>query len=247
MSLTVTEILGRSQEGQTRPYICRCDDGEVYIVKGRSVPRYQLTAEWICAKLCTELGLPIAQYTMATVPVEIIEADLTGAYQDLGSGPVFASHRVSAKNLMLMHLKRVPQTLRRDIVLFDWWVHNADRNLTEIGGNPNLLWSAGDPPAVVMIDHNLAFDAEFDQAEFLRLHVFSAEVPDLFSDFLLRDTYRTRLATALENWDGICDTLPEDWYFIDAEKTMPANFPFDDIKRFLDRAITDAFWQLPPT
>jgi len=120
MSLTVTEILGRSQEGQTRPYICRCDDGDVYFVKGRSTTRYQLIAEWICAELCTALELPIAHYALAAVPVEIIEADLTGAYQDLGPGPVFASRRVNAKNLMHSHIRRVPQDLRRDIILFDW-------------------------------------------------------------------------------------------------------------------------------
>lgn len=247
MSLTVTEILGRSQEGQTRPYICRCDDGDVYFVKGKSTTRYQLIAEWICAQLCSALELPIAHYALATVPVEIVEADLTGAYQDLGSGPVFASRRVNAKNLMRSHIKRVQRSLRRDIVLFDWWVRNADRNLTDIGGNSNLLWTVGEPPSLVMIDHNLAFDPDFDPTQFLHLHVFSAEVADLFSDFLLRDTYRARFATALENWDDICDTLPLAWHFIDAEMTMPTKFPFDEIKRLLERALTDAFWQLPPT
>ncbi|WP_444847011.1 HipA family kinase [Duganella caerulea] len=44
-----------------------------------------------------------------------------------------------------------------------------------------------------------------------------------------------------------CDTLPLAWHFIDAEMTMPAKFPFDEIKRLLERALTDAFWQLPPT
>jgi len=66
------------------------------------------------------LELPIAHYALAAVPVEIIEADLTGAYQDLGPGPVFASRRVNAKNLMHSHIRRVPQDLRRDIILFDW-------------------------------------------------------------------------------------------------------------------------------
>jgi hypothetical protein len=131
--------------------------------------------------------------------------------------------------------------------LFDWWVHNADRNLTDIGGNPNLLWSSGDHAALVMIDHNLAFDVDFNPEEFLRLHVFAGEVTDLFSDFLLRDTYSARFATALENWEDICDTLPEAWRFIDAEETVPVNYPFNAIKELLDRASTDAFWQLPPT
>ncbi len=98
-----------------------------------------------------------------------------------------------------------------------------------------------------MIDHNLAFDKDFNPEEFLRLHVFAGEVADLFSDFLLRDAYSARFAKALENWEDICDTLPEAWRFIDAEETVPVNYPFNAIKELLDRASTDAFWQLPPT
>lgn len=138
------------------------------------------------------------------------------------------------------------QQLRRDILLFDWWVHNADRNLTELGGNPNLLWSDAVPKTLNVIDHNLAFDADFDPAEFLRLHVFSEEVPDLFSDFILRESYRARFANALENWNDICDTLPKEWHFIDAEMTLPVQYPLDAVEHFLKRALTNEFWRLPP-
>ncbi|MYM29397.1 hypothetical protein GTP58_13790 [Duganella sp. CY15W] len=98
-----------------------------------------------------------------------------------------------------------------------------------------------------MIDHNLAFDDQFDATAFFQMHVFSEETNQLFSDFLLRDSYRDRLAQALENWTDICDTLPKEWCFIDHEKTIPVQYPFDDVKALLDRALTDAFWQLPPT
>lgn len=180
------------------------------------------------------------------MPEEIIEADLTGDYLDLGSGPVFASRRINAMNLTRTHLRQVPQSLRRDILVFDWWIHNADRTLTEIGGNPNLLWVPAQAAALVMIDHNLAFDPDFNEEEFLQLHVFADEAPDVFSDFLLRDAYLDRFAQALKNWTDICGTLPEAWGFIDLEKTVPVDFPFDAIKDLLDRALTDAFWQLPP-
>ena len=39
MTLEVVEIIGRSKQGFTKPYICRCDDGEIYFVKGRSATR----------------------------------------------------------------------------------------------------------------------------------------------------------------------------------------------------------------
>lgn len=35
MSLYFVEILERSTQGRTEPYICRCDDGEVYFIKGQ--------------------------------------------------------------------------------------------------------------------------------------------------------------------------------------------------------------------
>jgi hypothetical protein len=247
MPLTVTEILGRAQEGRTRPYICRCDDGEVYFVKGKSATRFGLISEWICARLCTALDLPIAQYGIANVPDELIAADLTGQYLELGEGPAFASCRVNATNLARGHIRSVPVPLRRDVILFDWWIHNADRTLTEMGGNPNLLWMPGSPGALKMIDHNLAFDSDFDAIDFLDLHVFAGEVRELFSDFLLRDSYAARFANALESWSDICDTLPDAWRFIDTEKTMPVEYPIEAVKTLLDRALTDSFWQLPPT
>ena len=51
MSLTIVEVLGRSSQGRTEPYVCRGDDGEVYFVKGRSATRPGLISEWLCARL----------------------------------------------------------------------------------------------------------------------------------------------------------------------------------------------------
>ncbi|EOC0028930.1 HipA family kinase, partial [Cronobacter sakazakii] len=46
--LHVIEIIRRIPDCSTEPFLCRCDDGELYVVKGMpSVPRVQLIAEWI--------------------------------------------------------------------------------------------------------------------------------------------------------------------------------------------------------
>lgn len=219
MSLTVIEILGRSQQGRTEPYICRCDDGEIYFVKGKAATRRGLIAEWLCAELGSKLGLPIAPYAIASVPDELIAADVNGVYQDLGAGPTFASSRIGTTEFSRPQLVNVARTLRRDVLLFDWWIHNGDRNLTDIGGNPNLLWRPAD--------------------------VFSSDAADLFNDLSLRDQYRIRMTGALQYWPAICDTLPEEWNFIDAEQTIPTEFPFVAVRALLDRVSTDAFWQLP--
>jgi hypothetical protein len=245
MSLTVVEVLERSKEGRTQPYICRCDDGKVYFVKGRSATRTGLAAEWISAQLASALGLPIAPYAIAEVPVELMEADLTGWLLDLGAGAVFASQRVEAVNLTTTHLDHVARTHRQDVLLFDWWIHNGDRNLTPMGGNCNLLWRPSVEDGLVLIDHNLAFDTEFSPMEFLQLHVFADEAATLFGDFVLRQHYAARIKEALKTWAETCNNLPEEWYFVDAEATIPVDLELTEIKNFLDRAVTDAFWQMP--
>ena len=55
----------------------------------------------------------------------------------------------------------VPVNLQQDVLAFDWWIRNSYRYLTEKGGNPNLFWQP-DSHGLVVIDHNLAFDAEFN-------------------------------------------------------------------------------------
>lgn len=161
MSLTIVEVLGRSSQGRTEPYVCRGDDGEVYFVKGRSATRPGLIAEWLCARLAEHFGLPLPPYSIATVPEELIEADLTGWLHDLGVGEVFASQRINAVELTEVHRELVPAAVRRDVIAFDWWVRNGDRNLTVAGGNPNLLWNPEGEGSLVVIDHNLAFDPDF--------------------------------------------------------------------------------------
>lgn len=245
MSLTIVEVLDRALEGRTKPYVCRGDDGEVYYVKGRSATRPGLIAEWLCARLASAFGLPIAPFTIATVPDELIKADLTGWLNELGAGEVFASRRVNAVDLTDAHRGKVPEKVRRDVIAFDWWVQNGDRTLTVLGGNPNLLWNPSDVGALVVIDHNLAFDPEFSAEDFVNLHVFASDIPAMFSDFLLRDAYTDRFTQAMGIWDDACATLPASWEFVDPELTIPVEFSRAQVRMLLDRSNTAAFWHLP--
>jgi hypothetical protein len=246
MALTIVEVLSRSEQGLTKPYICRGDDDEVYFVKGRSATRRGLVAEWLCACIGESFGLPIPRYAIGTVPAELIDADLTGWLRDLGPGEVFASLRVSALEFTDTHRSLAPEALRRDVLAFDWWVCNGDRNLTASGGNPNLLWNPRSGSAVV-IDHNMAFDDAFSVEDFVKLHVFADDIPLMFSDFLVRQTYVTRFQAALGAWADYCDNLPDSWRFVDAERTIPVDLSLDRTKVLLDRPFVDSvlFWQLP--
>ncbi|MBI5792994.1 MAG: hypothetical protein HZA63_16120 [Rhodocyclales bacterium] len=245
MNLTIVEVLGRSTEGRTQPYICRGDDGEVYFVKGRSANRAGLIAEWLCAQLAERFGLPLPAYAIATVPEELIEADLTGWLHDLGAGEVFASQRVNAVDLTEIHRELVSESLRRDVIAFDWWVRNGDRNLTAKGGNPNLLWNPEGDGSLVVIDHNLAFDADFSTDDFLKVHVFADDIRTMFSDFRMRAAYVERFHAALGIWTEACDNVPESWGFVDPERTIPVGFSLTETKALLDRAFSETFWQLP--
>ena len=256
MTLEVVEIIGRSEQGFTKPYICRCDDGEVYFVKGRSATRRGLINEWLCANLADAFGLPIAPFALAEVPQELMEADLTGWLKDLGAGAVFASRKVMGQELAASQVLNIPADLRRDVLVFDWWVRNNDRNLTAKGGNVNLLWQPGQlvrdddyqraaEGSVAVIDHNLALDADFSKADFCHAHVFAGDLADTFSDFLLREAFSQRLRQALDVFEGAWDNLPPAWGFVDEEQTMPSDYPKAEVQAMLNLMESPAFWNLP--
>lgn len=80
MTVQVVEVLRRSEQGMTRPFICRGDDGEIYFVKGVGAGRRSQICEWVAGKLASAFGLPIAPFRLLDVPEELIEAD--GARND---------------------------------------------------------------------------------------------------------------------------------------------------------------------
>jgi hypothetical protein len=257
MTLQVVEILGRSQQGRTQPYICRCDDGDVYFVKGRSATRHGLINEWLCAHLAAALGLPIAKFEIVEVPQELIDADLSQSLADLGAGAVFASQKVMGQEFGAAQLADVASALRRDVLVFDWWIRNGDRTLTHRGGNANLLWQPymttiepRDEQVEMMgqlsvIDHNLAFDEEFSEVDFCLTHVFAADLALTFSDFVLRQAYKDRLSLALANLDTAWNNLPPTWHFVDVEQTIASAYPKAQVWQTLRRISQDDFWNLP--
>ena len=246
MPTQIVEVIRRADQGITRPFICRADDGETYFVKGRSAGRKSLVAEWICGHLGKRLGLPIPSFDIVDIPTEIINAGaLLGLdYSDLGAGLAFGSRRCEAMELTSTTAKAVPADLQLDVLAFDWWIRNADRTLTETGGNPNLFWNP-EASSLVVIDHNQAFDADFDPASFLDLHVFSTQSAKLFNDMFRRDEYNQRFASALGNWNEIANTIPEEWFFADPEQTVPADFELESMYKTLQRCNHDDFWGTP--
>ncbi len=133
--------MGRSEQGITRPFICRGDDDNTYFVKGIGAGRLSQVCECIAGNLGVELGLPLAPFEVVHVPVELAEANPD--YRDLGAGPAFGSLKQTIMELNYAGIDLVPDELQRNMLAFDWWIHNDDRMLSESGGNPNLYLGTG--------------------------------------------------------------------------------------------------------
>jgi hypothetical protein len=241
MTVQIVEIMGRSAQGMTRPFICRGDDDHIYFVKGRGAGRRSQICEWIAGQLATRLGLPIAPFEVVEVSEELLTLASAETRTDLGVGPAFGSRKSLVVELSISHIDHVPDEIQRDVLLFDWWVRNADRVLTESGGNPNLFWSI-ESQRLVVIDHNQAFEPAFDRAQFLDLHVFSEQRTALFGDWVLQQEYNSRLSDAMTSWDEICHTLPPAWWFIDSEETIPTKFDLVATRDSLMRFENADFW-----
>lgn len=235
-ALQVTEIVRRLDQGMTRPFLVRAEDDALYVAKGRETTQRGLIAEWICAHLARALGLSIPEFVVLDVPKELIEA-LGAEGGALGEGIVFGSRQeANVQEFAVTQLKRIDADARRLLLAFDWWVENADRSLTPHGGNPNLLWRAAEGRLLV-IDHNLAFDADFDEADFLATHVFRGEADTLFGDLVCRAETSARLAAALGCFDATVASLPPAWFWVDVARTIPIQVDLNAIKvRLVSRA-----------
>ncbi|MEI9982629.1 MAG: HipA family kinase [Aliidongia sp.] len=243
----IEEVLERSKQGRTRPFRCRGDDGRIYFVKGRGAGRRSQLREWIAGHIAQQLRLPIPPFEIVTVPSALLRLDLPHLeLRDLGVGPAFGSLEMpNATDLLVGDLARVPPDLRRRVLLFDWWIRNDDRTLTELGGNPNLLWVA-QRRELVVIDHNLAFCETFDPIAFMQLHVFAAERAAMWDDLAERAFWEQECAGALSEFDRACDNAPEEWWFADDERGVPADFDRAAARAILERYTQRDFWKIDP-
>lgn len=242
-TVVIEEILDRTIQGVTEPFICRGDDGQVYFVKGRSAGRRSLVCEWVASQVATALGLPIAGYVVAEVPEQLLAYKVRSDLGDLGSGLVFASRQLPhVQELSLTTRDLVPPELARDVLVFDWWVRNEDRHLTARGGNPNLLWDVA-ADELVVIDHNQAFDRDFRPGHFLESHVFADYWNEVFGDHDLRATYVGRMETVLRLLDSMRASIPGSWWWVD--DGVPADVSWDELLGVLTRCRQPDFWNIP--
>jgi hypothetical protein len=238
MTVTIVEVIRRAEQGVTEPFICRGNDREIYYVKGHSAGRESQIKELICGRLALALHLPIAPFEVVDVPEILINSGLRPDLASLGAGPAFGSRRRAGTEVTFAQLDKVPKGTGQDVLMFDWWIRNTDRNLTALGGNPNLLWDQA-ADRLVIIDHNLAFDPGFEPAEFAAAHVFHHLIASVFEDWDLRQRYVGRFKKAVTGFRQICDNIPGRWV-----EEAPDWFDLGAIEDMLRRCDTNGFWTI---
>jgi hypothetical protein len=240
----IVEVLGRSEQGATNPYICQCSNGKRYYVKGCGASFSSLVKEYISGNLALSFGLPIANFDILEMPKPFFESISNSSLADLGHGLVFGSEALEGVTEMSFSDVQISdRKLMADVFLFDWWVLNGDRSLSEFGGNPNLLWSA-EQRKFSVIDFNLAFDASVTLNSLKETHVFRHVLQSGEMDSSEIDRYKSRLAECMDGWIEIVNALPERWMYADDAMSVPINFDLEVARRQLDRYLENGFWAL---
>jgi len=132
----IVEILDRSEQGITKPFICRGEDERIYFVKGKGAGKRSLMCEWIASSLGSKMGLPVPPHRIVEVPSALIELGSRDDLGDLGDGPAFASERQQPVEFSLSNLDNVPVGLQQQVLAFDWWIRNGDRTLRSPNKTP---------------------------------------------------------------------------------------------------------------
>lgn len=244
-TIDIVEVIRRTEQGVTRPYVCRVETGDLYFVKGKSAGHSSLAREWIAGSLAKRMNLPIPDIAILTVPPELVGRDQPELLSGLGTGQVFGSKAVEgADEITIADIAQVPIDLKREIAVFDWWLFNGDRTLSENGGNPNILWST--PSGTLhVIDHNLAFDRSVTLSSLEHEHIFGAALTEVVETMRLRQAFAERLHECLADWDGIWLEMPERWNFVDDLLTMKTEFAKTEAERLLRRCASDEMWTRP--
>lgn len=235
--IQIKEVIKPADQGLSRPYLCRCADNELYYVKGKNTTPDSMYKEWICAHLADQLNLPIPDFAIVDLAPELIEA-LPSDLANIGSGLAFGSKAVLRPVWFEQaSVSDISPKLQRRVVAFDWWIQNADRSQH----NPNLLLDQGD---LVVIDHNNAFDTDFDPEQFIQQHIFADEARNLFADYIERAALEDEFKQLTPLFDNALSEAPSEWKWYDSEATVPGNFDAEHCRKVIRKCQKSTFWNI---
>lgn len=235
--IQIEEVIQEMKQGFSKPFLCRSDNGDEYIVKGMVSTRKSQISEWICGHLAKLIGLPIADFSLVEIPYELWE-ELPFPLNEIGYGIAFGSKKVSGVNWVeKFNAESIPESLQCKVIAFDLWIKNMDRCVE----NPNLLYQA-EQQKLIIIDHNNAFDQSFDIDLFLESHIFR-DVFSLFDDMVNRAKMEESFNEALMHFEEIYNSLPKAWHWGNQEEDIPVNYDFQFVRNTLERLnITGELW-----
>lgn len=238
-SLSVVEIIRRIPDCATEPFLCKCDDGELYVIKGMpSVPRVQLIAEWISAHIGLEMGLSLPDFGMAYVDRSLTQY-VPEWRNALSEGFAFATKFIPgvAPITFTQAHTNLDEQEQKKIYLFDRWINNSDRTLSPQGGNVNIIFDYRNN-RYYLIDHNLAFDQDDDDDAF-DYHVYAQRHRKWWFDIVDRPQSEDEL-TRTKAIVPLCVThIPDEWLPEHQEEREEC---FARIERLLNRNDTEEFW-----
>jgi hypothetical protein len=210
--LEVNELTRRSHQGKTNPWHCRLSDGNSYYIKGQEALHRGLIIELLCAELGRSLGLPIPISAIAYLDPCLLEYN-EEAKADFGSGDcfVFASKEIpNLIELKYTDLASINPQLAKLLFLFDYLIKNEDRTLTINSGNPNLFLNPINNDLVVF-DHNLAFDIDYNFEEHKNIHAFSSFWYSTQLDLHFKNEMMEKLPVAIDDLAQYAEHIPDEW------------------------------------
>ena len=235
--LEIVEILHPAEQGRNKAFFCRGEDDQLYYVKGKHAGRRRQCCEWVVGNLAKEFGLPVPTFHLVSIPEDLL-AEARPEFQSLGAGVAFASEAQShAQWFEPSFVNEVPEDLRTDVLVFDWWVQNDDR----LQDNPNLLWDAKSR-GLHVIDHDSAFSPDFFPSLFRNYHIFQQDLGRVLGDIARQAEYSSRMTDALSIWGDACDNAPPDW--IDASGANSDLFTPSAALAVLSRCSTTEIWRM---
>jgi len=237
--LRVTEIIRRIPDCATEPFLCKCDDGELYVVKGMpSVPRVQLIAEWVSAHIGLELGLSLPDFGMAYVDRALTQY-VPQWRNALNEGYAFATKFIPgvAPITFTQAHTNVAEQEQKKIYLFDRWINNSDRTLSPQGGNVNIIFDYRNN-RFYLIDHNLAFDQN-DTDDAFDYHVYAPRHRKWLFDIVDRPQSEDELTRTKGILPLCVECIPDEWL---PETQDEREECFGRIEKLLNRNDTDLFW-----
>ena len=120
-ALLVTAIIHRTEQGITRPFLRRAENGELYFSKGRSIGRRDFIGDWLSSCLAHAFDFPAPEFSLLGMPEILIAESDDWDINDLGPGPVFVSREVpNVGDLLHHHLAEVLVDLQRYVIVFYW-------------------------------------------------------------------------------------------------------------------------------